>query len=588
MKKLALIIFEFLSFMTTYALSENKVVPDYKYNNVAATSEETFETAGDFIKNMKVGWNLGNTLEAYAKTSADYSSTNYWGQQDLSSESCWGQYPTKPQVLTMMKEAGFGAIRVPVTWFNHTDIYGNIDKAWMSRVHEVVDYVIDAGMYCIINVHHDTGADNDNGKSWLKADTNNYTDNKARYEKIWKQIAEEFKDYGQQLLFESYNEMLDIESSWNYASYNCNGKYNASIATSAYDAINHYAQSFVNTVRASGGNNGQRNLIVNTYGACAGYGNWNTHLSDPLIYMQKPEGETNHLLFEVHIYPDISDLAKAKNGVDNMFKNLNEKLVSKGAPVIIGEWGTHNVDGGEGKTDYDIRRSEMLEFANYFVTQAKNNNIGTLYWMGITEGMYRQYPAFTQPDLALRILQGWYGDAYNPTLPCIDDFRNATITTTVNYTKLWGELSVMKGSISAADYSGIMVELDQSSIPGKVQIKVYCDKENYMECNQAKTTLNFTSAMGNITNITIQWKQSTPGSIKIKDVRLIRKDGSKEPANYSVSWGCNLTDFEVSTGIAQVTNNMVNNHAVFNLNGQCIENPTHGLYIFNGKKIIVP
>ncbi len=547
-----------------------------------------FETATDFIKNMKVGWNLGNTLEAYAKTSTDYTSINYWGQQDLSSESCWGQYPTKPQVLTMLKEAGFGAIRVPVTWFNHTDINGNIDKAWMNRVHEVVDYVINAGMYCIINVHHDTGADNDNRKSWLKAGTQNYTDNKERYEKIWKQIAEEFKDYGQQLLFESYNEMLDIQSSWNYASYNSSGRYNAAIATSAYDAINNYAKSFVNVVRASGGNNNQRNLIINTYGACAGYGDWSTHLSDPLINIKKPEGETSHILFEVHVYPDIKNLSGAKSGVDKMIKNLNENLVSKGAPVIIGEWGTSNVDGGDGKTDYDIRRSDMLEFANYFVKQAKNNNIGTFYWMGLTEGMYRQYPAFTQPDLALRILQGWYGDEYNPTLPSIDDFRDATITTTVNYIKQWGELSVTKGSITAADYSGIMVELDQSSIPGKVQIKVYCDAENYKDCNETKTTLNFTTAMGNITNITIQWKQSIPGSIKIKNVRLIKKDGTQEQANYSVYWGCNLTEFEVSTGIALIPNRQIKNDNIYNLKGQRVISPTQGVFIRNGKKYIVP
>ena len=204
-----------------------------------------FETATDAVKNMGVGWNLGNALEANSQTVTDVTAANYWGQQDLTSESCWGQYVTKPELIKMMKDAGFGAIRVPVTWYNHMDQDGNVDAAWMARVHEVVDYVINQGLYCIINVHHDTGADSNGFKSWIKADESNYTTNKSRFENLWKQIAEEFKDYDQKLLFEGYNEMLDKISSWCFASYAASGQYDASIAKSAYNAINSYAQSFV-------------------------------------------------------------------------------------------------------------------------------------------------------------------------------------------------------------------------------------------------------------------------------------------------------------------------------------------------------
>ena len=164
-----------------------------------------FETAKDAVKNMGVGWNLGNTLDANSQTITDITNVGYWGQQDLSSETCWGQPYTKPELLKMMKEAGFGAIRVPVTWYNHMDKNGKVNAAWMKRVHEVVDYVINQGMYCIVNVHHDTGADsyNNSGKltgyHWIKADEDNYNTNKARYENLWKQIAEEFKDYDQHL-----------------------------------------------------------------------------------------------------------------------------------------------------------------------------------------------------------------------------------------------------------------------------------------------------------------------------------------------------------------------------------------------------
>ena len=102
-----------------------------------------FETATSAVSNMGVGWNLGNTLDSYS------------GQRMpdvVQAETYWGQPVTKPELMQMMKQAGFGAIRVPVTWEPHTDANGQVDAAWMQRVHEVVDYVIDQGLYCILNV----------------------------------------------------------------------------------------------------------------------------------------------------------------------------------------------------------------------------------------------------------------------------------------------------------------------------------------------------------------------------------------------------------------------------------------------------
>ena len=163
-----------------------------------------FETAKEAVKNMGVGWNLGNTLDANDATKSWNSTAEH--------ETCWGQPVTKPELIKMMKEAGFGAIRVPVTWYQEIDADGKINEAWMNRVKEVVDYVIREGLYCIINVHHDTGADGSTFKSWIKADEANYTQNRAKFENIWKQIAQTFKDYDQHLLFEGYNEMLDANN----------------------------------------------------------------------------------------------------------------------------------------------------------------------------------------------------------------------------------------------------------------------------------------------------------------------------------------------------------------------------------------
>ena len=373
---------------------------------VLTTSATDFETATSAVANMRVGWNLGNTLEKWtSRRTADY-------------ETAWGQPITKPQLFQMFKQAGFNAIRVPVTWYPHMqahftlngtawdpandDIGTKIQAQWMTRVHQIVDYVINQGMYCILNIHHDTGAAN---TAWLVASEDHYAQQKERFEEVWRQIAEEFKDYDQHLIFEAYNEMLDPYHSWCFASFATPSNYDADVANSAYNAINSYAQSFVDVVRSTGGNNAQRNLIVSTYGACCGSGTWNTHLQDPLKNMQLPADiVSDHLIFEVHSYPDIKDLNTAKSEVRQTISALKKHLVSKGAPVIFGEWGT-STDAA-----YDNYRDNMLAFAHYFVQQAKASNIATFYWMGLSDGAHRSVPEFNQTDLKDAIIKAYYGD----------------------------------------------------------------------------------------------------------------------------------------------------------------------------------
>lgn len=364
---------------------------------VAASGADNFEAATQAVDNMKIGWNLGNTLDAF----------NDATKRTLNSETCWGQPKTKAELFPMFKDAGFGAIRVPVTWSNHMDSNGKVDEAWMKRVHEVVDYVINSGLYCILNVHHDTGTD-----AWIVADMDNYNTNKSKFEYLWQQIATEFRDYGEHLLFEGYNEMLDANNSWSYASSKNSGSYDATAAASAYNAVNSYAQSFVSTVRATGGNNAVRNLIVNTYAACAGMGTWSTHLQDPLKLMALPsDNAEGHLIFEVHAYPSLnSGLSSAKNSIDQMMTALETHLASKGAPVIFGEWG---VPDDEKEKDYTEKNADMLAFAQYFVEQAKAKGFGTFYWMGLSDGNNRSVPKFNQTDLKDAIYTGYYG--FTPT-----------------------------------------------------------------------------------------------------------------------------------------------------------------------------
>ena len=330
------------------------------------------ESAADAVRKMGAGWNLGR-----------------------------GQPVTTRELFRMFKEAGFNAIRIPVTWYPHMGTIQlqwvdedwhwdksawtgyEVDPVWMARVKEVVDYVIDEGMYCILNVHHDTGAAS---TAWLVAGEPEFEAAKARYQSLWQQIAETFKDYDARLLFESYNEMLDPYDSWCFASFATPARYDADVAASAYRGINQYAKLFVETVRASGGNNALRNLVINTYGACSGDGTWNSHLTDPLAQLELPEAP-GHLAVEVHSYWEADKFDAQKADIDRLFSNLDQHIVRRlGVPVIIGEWGGGNVSD-----------EVAARFAGYFSRKAHDAGIAALMWMGLSDGNDRAVPAWTMP-----------------------------------------------------------------------------------------------------------------------------------------------------------------------------------------------
>lgn len=381
---------------------------------------QVMEDAKSAVTQMRLGWNVGNALDSNSG-----SVTNMWIEKWSSKtptdyEKAWGQTPATRELIHLFKEAGFNAIRIPVTWYPHygtMNVNGltwdmtkwtgyNIEKAWMARVKEVVDYVIAEGMYCILNVHHDTGTAT---TAWIKASTASHAQYQERFKTLWTAIAQEFKDYDDHLLFEGYNEMTDKYDSWCFASFAAKGNYNATDAKDAYDAVNAYAQDFVDAVRATGGNNAERNLIVNTYAACSGAGSWNTHLQDPLKQMALPKDDsTNHLIFQVHSYWNSNNFSTSmKSEINSMLSNLDTYLVKKhGAPVIIGEWGS---DASELDYSNQTQRTNLTTFATYFIQQAKKKNIACFYWMGLSDGQDRNKAVWTQPELRDAIIKGYYG-----------------------------------------------------------------------------------------------------------------------------------------------------------------------------------
>ena len=544
------------------------------------------ESAKDAVVNMGLGWSIGNTLDSYSQKNFDTSSDNFWGQEGLESETDWGQPIIKKELILMMKEAGFGTIRIPVTWFNHMDANGKVSAEWMARVHEVVDYVIDAGLYCILNVHHDTGADSDSHTSWIKADETNYTQNKARYEYLWKQIAEEFKDYDQHLLFEGYNEMLDKLNSWCYASFAASGQYDATVATSAYNAINSYAQSFVSTVRSTGGNNAKRNLIVNTYAACSGHGTWKSYLKDPLKNLTLPTDDTEgHIAFEVHDYPSIEgDMSDVKAGIDDAFSAWSTYLIAKGAPVILGEWGTANVDNAQ--TDYDLRRDAMFEFVDYIIAKCKAMGVAPIYWGGLSSGVHRSIPAFHQADLAERLAKAWHGSSFEGIFPTMDNIESITLFEGAKDME-WGSAITLDASIFTEDNKDMMIEItyeqnfsDYDDIQfysgdWSSMVTVLADDKSYVGDFSPATHYGTPTGTAHVTDFSIS---STSYSLISQTGLVIQGHGVRVTKVALVSKKSSSLPPHVYTPATA-------DQAIYDLTGRKIANPTRpGIYISGGKK----
>lgn len=317
----------------------------------------SFETADDAVKSITAGWNLGNTLDCKGDWIGLYTEG-----KPADYEKAWGNPVTSKKLITAVKNAGFDAVRVPVTWAEHIDDNGNIDKAWLDRVQEVVDYVISQNMYCVLNVHHDAGSD-----GWLEASSDCYKKNSGKFAGLWKNIAVRFKDYDKKLIFESFNEMLDSQDSWTDAK-----------SSDAYKAVNDFNQLFVNTVRKTGGNNSERNLMVQVYSASC---------SEKALggFVLPKDTAKDHLIIHAHNYDPQGFTASdatwttmtdkwgtdsEKAYFDRLFERLDKFSEQQGAPLVIGEFAADYKDNDDSRTVY----------ANYFVSTAAKHGIKCFWW----------------------------------------------------------------------------------------------------------------------------------------------------------------------------------------------------------------
>lgn len=312
-----------------------------------AATQQPFRvlTAEEMVAEMGAGWNLGNTMDGHTGFTP--------------SETIWQHVETTKQIIKTVHDQGFNTVRIPVTWGTMIDDENGyaINEKWMSRVQDIVDYCIEQDMYVIVNVHHD-GAEQ---TGWLRIAAEDFDAVKEKYEAVWVQIAERFKDYDEHLIFESMNEVTGT-----------NDKIQQDV-----DRIMELNQIFVDIVRRSGSNNAQRWLSVP-----ARYTNIGISTSDKYGFHMPEDWVEDRLFLSVHYYDwsfglnetmaDNSRVwteAKTKELAEEFA--LLKKFTDQGIPVIVGEYGA-----------IDKRNEEQRAYHYEVVNRlAKENGLMvTCYW----------------------------------------------------------------------------------------------------------------------------------------------------------------------------------------------------------------
>ena len=317
------------------------------------------KTAIETVNDMGLGWNLGNTFDCFGT----------WKNIKVPDDqiTMWGNVVPTEEMVTTIKKYGFKTVRFPVTWMSFMDESGKVSDEWMSRVKEVVDWIIKAGLYCILNVHHDGVSGN-----WLSQGAHV----KARYVTLWTQIATTFKDYDDHLILESMNEV----------EYKTGNDFD-------FNSLYTLTQAFVDTVRGLGGKNADRLLLIS---------GMNTNLESTCSAGYKmPTDKANKLAISIHYYlppqftveaddkpwtwtddqgvvHEITPLQKWGSESDYQemvtnFETMKKAFVDKGIPVILGEVGV--------LTEQKKEKASIREFlyAEYTMTAAYDGFMSVLW-----------------------------------------------------------------------------------------------------------------------------------------------------------------------------------------------------------------
>nr|MDT0661934.1 cellulase family glycosylhydrolase [Micromonospora sp. DSM 115978] len=292
---------------------------------------------------MEPGWNLGNTLDA------------------IPEETSWGNPLTTQALLRHVRSQGYKSIRLPITWSNHHGPAPSytIDAAWLSRVRQIVDWSLAEGLYVMINLHHDSW-------QWIHTYPTDQANVMNRYRALWTQITAAFRNYPPKLVFESINEPQFAGTSGDEQNYRVLAELNA---------------EFVRIVRASGGNNTTRLLVLPTLHTNADQGRLDALMAEFDALDDPNLAATVHFYgwwpFSVNIAGGTRYDTNVEQDLIGTFDRVHTTFVDRDIPVIIGEWALLNWDHNRPGV---IERGEFLKFLEAVGYHARIRNLTTMVW----------------------------------------------------------------------------------------------------------------------------------------------------------------------------------------------------------------
>ncbi|MEU8578068.1 cellulase family glycosylhydrolase [Streptomyces asoensis] len=318
---------------------------------------------------MQPGWNLGNTYDA------------------VPDETSWGNPPVTRALFQKVRSQGFKSIRLPVTWGTHqgaAPAYA-IDPVWTAKVRQVADMALDEGLYVLLNMHHDSWM-------WVNALSTDHDAVLARYRATWTQIAAAFRDESPRLLFESVNEPTFSGTSGDEENYRLLAELN---------------RVFHGIVRDSGGRNANRLLVLPTLYTNADSGRIDA-LAAELVALHDPMiATTVHFYgwwpFSVNIAGYTRFDATSEQDLDDTFDRVHTAFVSRGIPVIIGEYALlaydHNRPG-------IIERGEVRKYFEFLGDAARRRKLTTMLW-DAGQFLNRDTLRWRDPELFGQIRSSW-------------------------------------------------------------------------------------------------------------------------------------------------------------------------------------
>ncbi|GEM04213.1 hypothetical protein HMI01_12010 [Halolactibacillus miurensis] len=313
--------------------------------NVSA--ETTIE---QYAKDMQPGWNLGNTYDAVVG--------------EVTDETAWGNPRVTEQLIQAISEDGYNSIRIPIT-FDGRMKDGVIDKDYLNRIKQTVDWSLESDLKVMINIHHD---------SWLWLSDgmmNNHDETVTRFQLIWEQLSDTFKDYPQDVSFESLNEpqfTVDYSQS------------DADQKQQAQNYLDELNTLFMEIVRGSGGNNTTRPVVIPTMHTSSEephvsrLKSWIEEMNDPNIIA------TVHYYsywpFSVNIAGATTFNEEAKQHIHTELGRVYDTFTKSGIPVVVGEFGLLGFDQHTGT----IQQGEKLKFFEYVIHYMSEHDLAHMLW----------------------------------------------------------------------------------------------------------------------------------------------------------------------------------------------------------------